>query len=105
MRELTDFYLGNAALIRTALGKLGVPCIGGVNAPYLWAHVPGSTSWDVFAQILEQCHIVTTPGSGFGPAGEGFIRFSAFGHRADVEEACRRLLGFQRGKPAAAAGK
>lgn len=105
MRQITDFYLGNAALIRTALGKLGVPCIGGVNAPYLWAHFPGSTSWDVFAQLLEQCHIVTTPGSGFGPAGEGFIRFSAFGHRVDVEEACRRLLGFQRGKPAAAASK
>jgi LL-diaminopimelate aminotransferase len=92
MRGLTDFYLGNAALIRNALKTLDVPCIGGVNAPYLWAQFPGRTSWDVFAEILEKCHVVTTPGSGFGPAGESFIRFSAFGHRADVEEACRRLV-------------
>jgi LL-diaminopimelate aminotransferase len=92
MRDLTDFYLGNAALIGAALGTLGIACIGGANAPYLWAHFPGEASWDVFARILEKCHVVTTPGSGFGPAGEGFIRFSAFGHRTDVEEACRRLV-------------
>lgn len=91
MRETIDFYLGNAALIRKALEKIGVSCIGGDNAPYLWAHFPGRASWDVFTEILEKCHVVTTPGSGFGPAGEGFVRFSAFGHRADVEEACRRL--------------
>jgi len=65
--------------------------VGGDNAPYIWAHFPGRASWDVFAEILERCHVVTTPGSGFGPAGEGFVRFSAFGHRTDVEEACRRL--------------
>jgi LL-diaminopimelate aminotransferase len=92
MRELTDFYLDNAALIGAALDKLGISCIGGANAPYLWAHFPGQASWDVFARILEKCHVVTTPGSGFGPAGEGFVRFSAFGHRADVEEACHRLV-------------
>jgi LL-diaminopimelate aminotransferase len=91
MRALTDFYLGNAALIRSALGRLGIECIGGDNAPYVWARFPGRDSWDVFAEILEKCQVVTTPGSGFGPAGEGFIRFSAFGHRADVVEACRRL--------------
>ncbi len=92
MRATVDFYLGNAALIGAALKKLGISCIGGVNAPYLWAHFPGRQSWDVFAEILEKCHVVTTPGSGFGPAGEGFLRFSSFGHRADVEEACRRLV-------------
>lgn len=92
MRDTIDFYLGNAALIRTALKTLGVSCIGGDNAPYLWAHFPGRASWDVFAEILQKCHVVTTPGSGFGPAGEGFVRFSAFGHRADVEEACKRLV-------------
>ncbi|HCM27687.1 MAG: LL-diaminopimelate aminotransferase [Treponema sp. GWB1_62_6] len=91
MRELTDFYLGNAAIIRAALEGLGIACVGGDNAPYIWARFPGRKSWDVFAEILEKCHVVTTPGSGFGPAGESFIRFSAFGHRADVEEACRRL--------------
>jgi len=91
IRALTDFYLGNAKLIRDALQKLGISCIGGENSPYIWAHFPGRDSWEVFTQILEKCQVVTTPGAGFGPAGQGFIRFSAFGHRADVEEACRRL--------------
>jgi LL-diaminopimelate aminotransferase len=91
IRELTDFYLGNAKLIRDALQKLGINCIGGDNSPYVWAHFPGRDSWEVFAEILEKCHVVTTPGAGFGPAGQGFIRFSAFGHRTDVVEACQRL--------------
>jgi LL-diaminopimelate aminotransferase len=91
IRGLTDFYLGNAKLIREALLKLGINCIGGENSPYIWAHFPGRDSWEVFTEILEKCQVVTTPGSGFGPAGQGFIRFSAFGHRADVEEACKRL--------------
>jgi LL-diaminopimelate aminotransferase len=92
VRALTGFYLENAKLIRSALEKLGVSCVGGDNSPYIWARFPGRTSWDVFAEILEKCQVLTTPGSGFGPAGESFIRFSAFGHRADVEEACGRLL-------------
>jgi len=91
IRKLTDFYLGNAKLIRAALQKLGINCIGGDNSPYIWAHFPGRDSWEVFSQILEKCFVVTTPGAGFGPAGQGFIRFSAFGHREDVEEACKRL--------------
>jgi LL-diaminopimelate aminotransferase len=91
IRGVTDFYLGNAKLIREALQKLGINCIGGENSPYIWAHFPGRDSWEVFSEILEKCQIVTTPGSGFGPAGQGFIRFSAFDHRADVEEACKRL--------------
>jgi len=91
IRALTDFYLGNAQLIRDALQKLGINCIGGDNSPYIWAHFPGRDSWEVFSQILEKCYVVTTPGAGFGPAGQGFIRFSAFGHRADVQEACKRL--------------
>jgi LL-diaminopimelate aminotransferase len=91
IRALTDFYLGNAKLIREALQNLGIRCAGGDNSPYIWAHFPGRDSWDVFAGILDKCRVVTTPGSGFGPAGEGFIRFSAFGHRPEVEEACRRL--------------
>jgi len=91
IRALTDFYLGNAKLIRDALQKMGIGCIGGDNSPYIWAHFPGRDSWEVFTQILEKCQVVTTPGAGFGPAGQGFIRFSAFGHRTDVEEACSRL--------------
>ena len=65
--------------------------MGGDNAPYIWARFPGRTSWDVFEDVLDTCWVVTTPGSGFGPAGESFVRFSAFGHRSDVEEACKRL--------------
>jgi len=94
IRALTDFYLGNAKLIRDALLKLGIQCIGGDNSPYIWAHFPGRDSWEVFAEILEKCQVVTTPGAGFGPAGQGYIRFSSFGHRADVEEACKRLSAY-----------
>ena len=90
-RRLTDFYLGNAKIIRDTLQGLGISSVGGDNSPYIWACFPGRDSWDVFAELLETCHVITTPGSGFGPAGESFIRFSAFGHRADVEEACARL--------------
>jgi LL-diaminopimelate aminotransferase len=91
VRQLCDFYLGNAALIRGALQKLGILCVGGDNSPYIWARFPGRDSWEVFAEILAKCRVVTTPGAGFGPSGQSFIRFSAFGHRADVEEACTRL--------------
>lgn len=91
MREIVTFYMENAAIIKKVLDKKGITSFGGINAPYVWAHFPGRKSWDVFAEILEKCHIVTTPGSGFGPAGEGFIRFSAFGHREDFLEAARRL--------------
>ena len=91
IRQLSDFYLGNAKLIKSAVEKLGIPCVGGDNSPYIWAHFAGRDSWEVFSEILEKCQVVTTPGSGFGPAGQSFIRFSAFGHRADVEEACKRL--------------
>jgi LL-diaminopimelate aminotransferase len=95
IRTLTDFYLGNAKLIRSALQKLGIACSGGDNSPYVWARFPGEDSWEVFSKILEKCQVITTPGSGFGPAGKEFIRFSAFAHRPDVEEACRRLLEFK----------
>lgn len=91
MRSVTDYYLENAKVIRATLTSIGVSCIGGDNAPYIWAHFPGQSSWDVFERILNACWVVTTPGSGFGPAGESFVRFSAFGHRSDVEEACKRL--------------
>ena len=94
IRALTDFYLGNAHLIRGVLQKAGISVTGGDNSPYIWAHFPGRDSWDVFAEILEKCQVITTPGAGFGPAGAGFIRFSAFGHRADVQEACQRLTIF-----------
>jgi LL-diaminopimelate aminotransferase len=92
IRQLTDFYRANARLIRAALQQNAIPCIGGDNSPYIWARFPGRDSWEVFTEILEQHRGITTPGSGFGPAGQSFIRFSAFGHRQDVEEACERLV-------------
>ncbi len=95
MRAMTDFYLENAHLIRESLSALNIPCVGGDNSPYIWARFEGRKSWDVFAAILEKCRVVTTPGAGFGPAGESFIRFSAFGHRTDIQEACRRLASLE----------
>jgi len=91
MRGLVGYYMENARLIRSALQALGVECIGGDNAPYIWARFPGRDSWEVFGEILEKCHVVTTPGSGFGPSGQSYIRFSAFGHRESVVEAAGRL--------------
>ncbi len=100
MKGLVDYYLENAKLIRSALcgpnfSRIGVKVYGGDDAPYAWAQFPGYTSWQVFDLILDKARIVTTPGSGFGPAGESFIRFSAFGHRKDVQEACRRLASLE----------
>jgi LL-diaminopimelate aminotransferase len=91
MRASVAYYMGNAALIKRGLERLGVENYGGTDAPYIWARFPGKASWDVFEEILESCAVVTTPGSGFGPSGESFLRFSAFGHREEVEEAVRRL--------------
>jgi LL-diaminopimelate aminotransferase len=98
MRSVTDFYLENSAIIKKGLLAAGLPGVsvyGEGNSPYLWARFPGRLSWQVFDEILNQCSIVTTPGSGFGPAGESYIRFSSFGHRADVIEAAERLAAFR----------
>jgi len=91
MKDSVSYYMGNAQVIKAALEDLGVENYGGTDAPYIWARFPGEASWDVFGRILESCAVVTTPGSGFGPSGESFLRFSAFGHREDVEEAVGRL--------------
>lgn len=91
MAALVKFYLENARMIREALEKLGCEVFGGVNAPYLWVRFKGQSSWDIFQQFLEQCHIITTPGAGFGREGEEFIRFTAFGHRATILQATSRL--------------
>jgi LL-diaminopimelate aminotransferase len=91
MRASVAYYKGNAALIQRGLERLGIENYGGSNAPYIWARFPGKGSWEVFEEILASCAVVTTPGSGFGPSGESFLRFSAFGHREDIEEAVLRL--------------
>lgn len=95
-KGLVDFYLENARLMQEALnGKnfidAGVKVYYTGDSPYLWVYFPKYKSWDIFDKILNECKVVTTPGSGFGPAGEGYLRFSAFGHRKDVIEACKRL--------------
>lgn len=89
--SLIKFYLENVRIIKEALEDLGHEVFGGVNAPYLWVRFKGKSSWDVFQQILERCHIVTTPGVGFGREGEEFVRFTAFGHRESILEAVSRL--------------
>lgn len=91
MRETVAYYMENAQIINRALMDLGITTYGGENSPYIWAHFPGEDSWQVFEDILHQAHIITTPGSGFGPSGEGFVRFSAFGQREDIMEAVHRL--------------
>lgn len=91
IKGLTDFYLENAAIIKKALINKGYRVYGGDHAPYLWVSYPEKTSWEAFQELLEKAHVVTTPGSGFGPAGEGFLRFSAFGHRESILEAASRI--------------
>jgi LL-diaminopimelate aminotransferase len=91
MGETIGYYMENARIIREALDRMSVESYGGTNSPYIWSRFPARKSWDVFEEILAKAHVVTTPGSGFGPAGEGYIRFSAFGHREAIGEAARRL--------------
>jgi len=91
MLKLVAFYKENAKLLKTAMEELGFEVYGGKDAPYVWVVMPGKKSWDVFAEILSEADIVCTPGSGFGPGGEGAVRLSAFGHRDNILEAISRL--------------
>ena len=92
IKETIDYYMENARIIREGLTDSGITCFGGVNAPYIWLETPeGMTSWDFFDKLLNECHVVGTPGSGFGPSGEGYFRLSAFGDRANVETAVQRI--------------
>jgi LL-diaminopimelate aminotransferase len=91
-QEVIRYYQENARIIREGLAAAGFACYGGVNAPYLWLKVPaGLTSWQFFDVLLGECHVVGTPGSGFGPSGEGYFRLSSFGDRVNVEEAVARI--------------
>jgi len=90
--ELIAFYMNNARLLREGLSTAGFQVFGGVNAPYVWLKTPGeTTSWDFFDQLLEKSHIVGTPGSGFGAAGEGYFRLSAFNSLENTEMAIKRI--------------
>ncbi|MBR2839607.1 MAG: LL-diaminopimelate aminotransferase [Kiritimatiellae bacterium] len=89
-RATVDFYLGNAAIVKEALRGLGYSVAGGDDSPYLWVDVKGD-SWKFFDRLLSEANVVTTPGAGFGAAGEGYIRISAFNSRENVLEAVSRL--------------
>jgi LL-diaminopimelate aminotransferase len=92
IRETIAYYMENARIIREGLQAAGLTVYGGVNAPYIWLKTPdGMSSWDFFDKLLSECHVVGTPGSGFGPSGEGFFRLSAFGDRQSVIEAVDRI--------------
>jgi LL-diaminopimelate aminotransferase len=86
------FYMDNARLLREGLTAAGFTIFGGEHAPYIWMRTPeGRSSWDFFDDLLGRAHIVGTPGSGFGPAGEGYFRLSAFNSRDNVEQAIARI--------------
>lgn len=91
-KALVSFYMENAKIIREQLTAARLSVYGGVNAPYVWVETPnGLSSWDFFDKLLHTCNVVGTPGSGFGAAGEGYFRISAFNSRENVEEAMKRI--------------
>jgi len=92
VKGLVNFYMENAKIIREQLTAAGIKVYGGVNAPYVWVQTPnGLSSWDFFDKLLQTCNVVGTPGSGFGAAGEGYFRISAFNSRDNVNEAMKRI--------------
>jgi LL-diaminopimelate aminotransferase len=94
VRRTIDLYMNNARVIRESLAALGYTVYGGVDAPYIWLKTPnGMGSWDFFDMLLNKAHVVCTPGAGFGSAGEGYVRLTAFGQRESVEEALDRIAG------------
>ncbi len=91
-REQIDYYMNNARVIRDGLLEAGYQVSGGVNAPYIWLQTPnGMTSWEFFDHLLQNASVVGTPGSGFGPSGEGYFRLTAFGTHENTLEALRRI--------------
>ncbi|MEM9543570.1 MAG: LL-diaminopimelate aminotransferase [Cyanobacteria bacterium P01_E01_bin.42] len=92
IKDLVSFYLENAAIVREKLTAVGLQVYGGVNAPYVWVKTPsGISSWEFFDKLLKEAYVVGTPGSGFGAAGEGYFRISAFNSRENVNVAIQRI--------------
>ena len=92
IKELIDFYLNNASIIKKAFEESGFKVYGGVNSPYIWIPTPNNKpSWEFFDYMLNNLYIVGTPGVGFGRCGEGFFRFTAFGSLENTQEAARRI--------------
>ncbi len=93
-REIIDYYMNNARVIRDGLRNAGMAVYGGVNAPYIWIKTPnGADSWSFFDRLLHEANVVTTPGAGFGPEGEGFIRMTGFGDAELTKQAVERVIG------------
>jgi LL-diaminopimelate aminotransferase len=91
-QKLIDYYMENAKIIRDGLRKCNIEVFGGENAPYIWAKTPvGLDSWEFFDKLMSEANVVGTPGSGFGPQGEGYFRLSAFGDRSYIKEAVERI--------------
>lgn len=92
VHALVEFYLGNAGIVLRELAEAGLEAYGGTDSPYVWVRTPGGMpSWDFFDRLLNEANVVCTPGSGFGAAGEGYVRISAFNSRENVQEAMRRI--------------
>ncbi|MCU6762498.1 LL-diaminopimelate aminotransferase [uncultured Roseburia sp.] len=92
LKEQVAYYMKNAAAIKSGLTEAGYEVFGGVNAPYIWLKTPEHmTSWDFFDYLLENANVVGTPGSGFGPCGEGYFRLTAFGSHENTKAALKRL--------------
>lgn len=92
IKEILSYYQKNAKVIYDGLREAGFTCYGAVNSPYVWLKVPdGMTSWEFFDLLLEKCQVVGTPGSGFGPSGEGYFRLTAFGNDQRTVEAVERI--------------
>ena len=90
--ESIHYYQNNARVIREGLSPAGLECYGGVNAPYIWLRTPeGMGSWEFFDYVLDRANVATTPGAGFGPSGEGYIRLTAFGNDRATVEAVERV--------------
>lgn len=96
VKALVSYYLENARIIRESLSAAGLKTYGGVNAPYIWLKTPEDipSSWDFFDKLLHEKHIIGTPGAGFGPCGEGYLRLTSFNSRENTIEACARLKTF-----------
>jgi LL-diaminopimelate aminotransferase len=92
-QKVINYYMENARIIRSGLQSIGLTVYGGDNAPYLWLKTPGGmTSWEFFDKLLQEAWVIGTPGSGFGPGGEGYFRLSAFGHREDIQAAVSQIV-------------
>ena len=92
VKETIGYYMRNAKVLRDGLAEAGLDVYGGVNAPYIWIKTPGGmSSWDFFDLLLSECNVAGTPGSGFGPSGEGYFRLTAFGRYENTVEAVERL--------------